>query len=328
MKPLLSAIRETSAEFEAVSRSIGRAATIDPATVLERDASLGLTEPGLWSPNRHCRMVEAPGGWMAVSLAREDDVRAVPAWTGCALDDDPWDAVMAYLARTPRDIALADSQMLHLPVAAVNEAKPASPPRLSTAKRRDRALKAIDLSALWAGPLCGGLLSAAGVEVTRIESPTRPDPTPIAAPALHQRLNGQKATRTMALTDPRILDAIGEVDILITSGRPHALARQSLSEELLFALNPALIWIAITAHGWRGEAAMRTGFGDDCAAAGGLVAWHDGAPHFMGDALADPLTGLEAALAAARAIEAGKSGLIDMALAPTAALYASRIGLQ
>lgn len=328
MKRLLSAIRETGAEFDAVSRHLGRAVKIDPATLLERDALLGLAPPGLWSPNRHCRLVEAQDGWMAVSLAREDDVRAVPAWTGCALDDDPWDAVIAYLAATPCDIALAGGQMLHLPVAMVNEAKPAPSTRLCIAKRTDRALNAIDLSALWAGPLCGGLLAAAGVEVTRIESPTRPDPTPLAAPALHQRLNGQKATQKMALTDPRLLDAIGRADILITSGRPHALARHGLSEEALFALNPALIWIAITAHGWRGEAAMRTGFGDDCAAAGGLVAWHNGAPHFMGDALADPLTGLEAALAAARAAEAGESGLIDMALAPTAARYASRIGLR
>ena len=328
MKRLLSAISETGAEFEVVSRNLGQAVSVDATALLQRDASLGLTAPGLWSPNRHSRMVEALDGCMAVSLAREDDVRTVPAWTGCAPDDDPWNAVIGYLAKTPCDIALADGQMLHLPVAIVNETRSAPSPRLRFAKRADHALKAIDLSALWAGPLCGGLLAAAGVKVTRVESPTRPDPTPLAAPALHQRLNGQKATQTMALCDPRLLDAIGETDILITSGRPYALARHGLSEEVIFAINPSLIWVAITAHGWRGEAAMRTGFGDDCAAAGGLVAWERGAPHFIGDALADPLTGLEAALAAIRAIEAGESGLIDMALAQTAAGYASRIGLR
>ena len=168
MKRLLSAISETGAEFEVVSRNLGQAVSVDATALLQRDASLGLTAPGLWSPNRHSRMVEALDGCMAVSLAREDDVRTVPAWTGCALDDDPWNAVIGYLAKTPCDIALADGQMLHLPVAIVNETRSAPSPRLRFAKRADHALKAIDLSALWAGPLCGGLLAAAGVKTERV----------------------------------------------------------------------------------------------------------------------------------------------------------------
>ena len=76
--------------------------------------------------------------------------------------------------------------------------------------------------------------------------------------------------------------------------------------------------MAITAHGFAGPGATRVGFGDDCAAAGGLVRWEDGAPRFLGDALADPLTGLEAALA----VLAGQRGLVDMAMARVAAHYA------
>ena len=328
MSALLEAIRDTAAQFEAVARGLGRTVSVDPAELLERDAALGLTPPGLWSPNRHCRMVKAQDGWLAVSLAREDDILAVPAWTGCALDYDPWDAVRAYLARTHCAVGLDAAHLLHLPVAQLCEAGATQQPRLSPVHRAERVLKAVDLSALWAGPLCGGLLASAGVQVTRIESPTRPDPTPVTAPALHHRLNSQKQCMTLALDDPFLADLIAKADILITSGRPHALARHGLSEAALFAHNPALIWVAITAHGWHGAAAMRTGFGDDCAAAGGLVAWQHNAPHFMGDALADPLTGLEAALAVARAVETGEAGLIDTALAPTAAQYANRIGLR
>lgn len=329
MKQLLSAISETGERFEAASRVLGQSVAVDAMRILERDAALGLTEPGIWSPNRHCRLVEAQDGWMAVSLARDDDRRCVPAWTECPLGDDPWQAVIAYLARTSCAAALERSQMLHLPVAQCNEAHPAKLTGLSgTIDRRGKMLKAIDLSALWAGPLCGALLAAAGVEVTRIESPTRPDPTRHAAPDLHNRLNGQKRSLSMGLDDPKLFDAIAVTDILITSGRPHALARLGLTEKALFAANPALIWVAITAHGWRGEAAMRTGFGDDCAAAGGLLSWHDGTPQFMGDALADPLTGLEAALGVAHAVNAGHSGLLDAALAATAARYACAMGLR
>ena len=87
--------------------------------------------------------------------------------------------------------------------------------------------------------------------------------------------------------------------------------------------NPSLIWAAITAHGWHGPGAQRVGFGDDCAVAGRLVDWQDGAPQFMGDALADPLTGVEAALAVCGAQD---GGLIDLAMAQIAAGYAARIG--
>ena len=164
--------------------------------------------------------------------------------------------------------------------------------------------------------------------MTRIESPTRPDPTAKSSPALDAWLNGAKTRRSMALDDPHLLDLIAGTDILVTSGRPHALARKGLSEETLFALNPGLIWVAVTAHGWRGDAALRVGFGDDAAAAGGLLAGTPKQPRFMGDALADPLTGLEAAVHALEALTARKCGLIDAALAPTVALYAQRIGLR
>lgn len=62
------------------------------------------------------------------------------------------------------------------------------------------------------------------------------------------------------------------------------------------------------------------GIGDDAAAAGGLVNWKlDKHPVFVGDALADPLTGLVAALAGFQAIVEGGGVLIDAALARTAA---------
>ena len=78
------------------------------------------------------------------------------------------------------------------------------------------------------------------------------------------------------------------------------------------------MWIAITAHGWHTD---RVGFGDDCAVAGGLLG--EG-PCFLGDALADPLTGLEAALAALDHQARGERGLIDQPLARVAASYAAR----
>jgi len=81
--------------------------------------------------------------------------------------------------------------------------------------------------------------------------------------------------------------------------------------------SPGLIWITITAHGTQGDAANWVGFGDDCGVAGGLSAalqWACGETGFVGDAIADPLTGIFAALAAWNAWASKKGGRFGIAM--------------
>lgn len=320
MSALLDAV--AAAGNRLVAASGGRIA-FDARRALSRRDDLTLGEAGLWSPNRHCRLVACRDGWITVSLARDDDHDLVPAWTGASFDADPWEAVIgAARDRSAHDMAAA-GLALHLPVAIVGEAAPLGPPDLRSGTLRDDMI--IDLSALWAGPYCGGLMAEAGHGVVKVESPDRPDPTPHHTPTLDARLNGRKRRVRVALDDPELLAMIAGARVLITSARPHALARLGLDEDRLFALNPDLLWVAITAHGWRGEEAMRVGFGDDCAAAGGLVHWQDGAPAFIGDALADPLTGLTAATLALEALAKGRCGLLDISLAGTATDFAAAL---
>lgn len=302
--------------------SDGRIA-FDARSALSRHEDLALGEPGLWSPNRHSRLVACRNGWIAVSLARDEDYDLVPAWTGASFDADRWDAVIAAAADRDADDMTAAAIALHLPVAVVGEASPLARRPLRGGQHKDGVI--VDLSALWAGPYCGALLAEAGHRVIKIESAARPDPTLRHTPALDTRLNSAKQRLTMALDDPELLAMIAGARALITSGRAHALARAGLDEDRLFALNPDLLWIGITAHGWYGAPAMRIGFGDDCAAAGGLVRWQDGAPQFMGDALADPLTGLTAATRALEAMAKGEGGLLDIPLAGTAAYFAEML---
>jgi crotonobetainyl-CoA:carnitine CoA-transferase CaiB-like acyl-CoA transferase len=219
---------------------------------------------------------------------------------------------------------LPDAALLHMPISRVGEAPPAWPVlRLARAVGPiPRPLRVVDLSALWAGPLAGGLLAQAGAAVVKVESLSRPDPSPKRTPDLDRRLNGLKQRMTLALTDPAVAHMIDNASVLITSGRPHALARAGLEPERLFSRNPGLLWIAITSHGAIGEQAMRVGFGDDCAAAGGLLAWRDGTPSFMGDALADPCCGLIAAIAALECLAERQAGLLDVSLAGCAAWIA------
>jgi CoA-transferase family III len=316
MPSLIDAIAQVGDRLRAASAALGKPVSVDPQSMLERDAPL--SPPNLWSPNRQCRLVQTRDGWLAVNLARECDRAAVAAWLECDVSDDIWSCVIENAAQQ-NAVDLRDrAVLLHMPVAIVGETEAREDPAPLRVFGRPRPLKALDLSALWAGPLCGALLAEAGVQVTRIESAKRPDFTAISTPKHFKRLNASKARRAMELNDPELLDLVADADILITSGRPHALARAGLDEARLFALNPSLLWIAITAHGWREPHAIRVGFGDDTAAAGGLVDWVDGKPNFMGDALADPLTGLLAATQALEAIIGGKAGVIDAALAPTA----------
>lgn len=301
----------------------GNRIAFDPIRALSRNDDLALGDPGLWSPNRHSRLVACRDDWIAVSLAREDDRDLVPAWTGADFADDVWDAITASAASRTAAEMVETAILLHLPVARVGEAIPLVPQQLQVGGREDGFV--LDLSALWAGPYCGALLAETGLEVIKVESPSRPDPTPVHAPRLDARLNGRKRRALIALNSPELRALVADARVLITSGRPHALAKLGLDEKRLFAINPGLLWIAITAHGWRGEAAMRVGFGDDCAAAGGLVGWQDDKPQFLGDALADPLTGVTAATLALSALGEGVAGLVDVSLARTSASFAATL---
>ncbi len=330
MERMRAALERAAARLAQASAQFGRPMALDMDTFLSRDAPGGLGVPGQVSANGHCRMVRTADGWLAVNLAREDDRGAVPAWLECAIEGEIWSIIEAVAMTRGTDDLLERAILLHLPVAQWGEAEPvAMPPaaRCGTCPN-PAAHHVLDLSALWAGPACGGLLADLGMAVTKFESAARADPTPRASPRLDARLNGRKR-RVVAEPDAQaVKDALAQASILITSGRPHALARMGLEPEAVFSLHPHLIWVAITAHGWTGDAGLRVGFGDDCAVAGGLVRQETSAPLFMGDALADPLTGLLAATRAMEMVAAGQTGLLDMPLAGCAGWFAQDAGLR
>ncbi len=292
----------------------------------ERAGLLHLAQPGRVSANGSCRLVESQQGWLAVNLPRESDVSLVPAWTGCAPDVDPWRAVSEAAALEPAMEFAARGQELGLAVAVVGsfDAHDFLPPVQRMTDRPGilsaRALRVVDMSDLWAGPLCGALFAETGAEVVKIRT-GRSSRSP--SPDFEKRLNGRKREIAVDIRNPQERDAlkaeIAGSHVLITSARARAFDQLDLSPQALFALNPSLIWIAITAYGWHAANAMSIGFGDDAAAAGGLVTWRHGQPQFVGDAIADPLTGLAAASAGFAALTQGGGVLIDAALARTAA---------
>jgi hypothetical protein len=333
MNVVASAVRAFAGEIASLTAEVGRRVAIDERAVLDRSDVIDLQPAGFWSPNRSCRLVRATDGWIAVNLPRPSDFDLIPAWIGCGFEVDAWEAVVRTALANPWRNLVEDARRLGLAVAGVGEIAGAAAeapllPMAGGGARHGKTPRVVDLSSLWAGPLCGAVLAEAGCEVIKLESRGRPD-TARATPALFERLNGGKAEASLDFSDPgdlaRLADMIAAADIVITGARPRAFAQLGLSPEAMFARNPGLVWVAVTGYGWTGENADWIAFGDDAAAAGGLVGWSGDAPAFLGDALADPLTGLAAAVGALRALRRGGGAMVDAAMARIAAGVAASI---
>jgi crotonobetainyl-CoA:carnitine CoA-transferase CaiB-like acyl-CoA transferase len=101
---------------------------------------------------------------------------------------------------------------------------------------------------------------------------------------------------------------VSNADIVIESTRPRALHQLGLDPAEIVAAAKACTWVSITAYG---RAHNRIGYGDDVAAAAGMLGTGD---VFAGDALADPLTGAHAAVAALAGTLTGRSAVLDIAM--------------
>ena len=265
----------------------------------------------------------AADGWCAVALPRADDVAALPALM--ELDEvtgDHWIALTRWAATCPTDHVVSRAQLLDIAVAALGEASAGMPIVRScggsVGLRRVDGLLVVDLSSLWAGPLCGQLLARAGATVVKVESPRRPDGTRSGAPAFFDWMNVGKLSYAVDFDSDgdALRRLLAAADIVIEGSRPAALRRRKLSADDMPA-RPGRIWLRI--NGYRDQP-DRPAFGDDAAIAGGLVG--DG-PVFLGDAIADPLSGLEATRAVGESLTRGGGEVIEVSMAQVAARYAA-----
>jgi crotonobetainyl-CoA:carnitine CoA-transferase CaiB-like acyl-CoA transferase len=229
--------------------------------------------------------------------------------------------------------ASAAARLLEIPCAVAGETPPASIPwrvHAGPPARPVRTPLVVDLSALWAGPLCADLLRRGGARVVKVEDASRPDGSRRGWPAFADLLNAAKQSVAVDLTsaDGRrdLARLLARADAVVTSSRPRAFERLGVDVAAVLTRSPT-VWVAITGHGWSGPGRDRVGFGDDAAVAGGLVARDpaDGEPRFLADAVADPLTGVLAALAASAALGAGGSWFVDAPLSE-AASFAAGLG--
>jgi hypothetical protein len=259
---------------------------------------------------------------VAVHLARRSDIELLSLVLDIpqleTVNEETWIAIRKAIARWSADDLLASIAELGVPLSLVGEVRwPGAldilpvhhrhKPKeiLNTTRRPGHQWRVVDLSSLWAGPLCSRLLMDAGFHVTTIESGQRPDPTKQHHPEFYADLHSKKHSLTIDFDNPgdflHLSELLASCDVVVTGSRRRAFDQLGLDVDQVLASSQPSVWVSITGYGYWGPGDLRVGFGDDCAAAGGLVkneSSHGGtSPAFMGDAIADPITGVIAAAA-------------------------------
>ena len=302
------------------------------ALLAERAAFTGYTRNGATAPGGSCRLLETADGAIALNLAREDDWALLPAWLEADVADDG--ALLEHLRGRRAAELVARGRELGLAIARSPEpelppwlqftpAFPLSPTPLPRGERGNtQSPRVVDLSALWAGPLCGHLLHRLGADVVKVESTQRPDGARRGDADFYDLLNAGK--RSVALDfgsakgRAQLRALIAAADIVIEASRPRALRQLGVVAEDLLRERPHLTWVSLSGYGRAPEWEQAIAYGDDAGVAGGLSALLQaahGEPLFAGDAIADPLTGLHAALVAWAGWQQGGGRLWALSLA-------------
>jgi hypothetical protein len=321
--------------IDSLSGRLGRPVVLDAVAVLtERAAILGLRRRGSTSCGGACRLVQAADGWVAVSLPRRDDLELLPAWLGVpepAGIDAGLDAAAGAIASRPRDVVVSSAVELGLAVAGVDSARDTRAPVITRGVadappvRSLEGIVVVDLTSLWAGPLCTRVLADAGATVLKVESTTRPDGARFGPRAFFDLMNAGKRSVSLDLGTAdgqrTLRDLVAAADVVVEASRPRALAAMGLTPAGVLAGRTRL-WVSLTGYGRTPPDDRRIAFGDDAAAAGGAVLVDADGPVFCGDALADPASGLFAAAAALTALADGGRSVVDVAMASVASSLA------
>lgn len=195
-----------------------------------------------------------------------------------------------------------------------------------------RGVRVLDLTNVLAGPFACQQLAHLGATVIKIEAVGRGDLARNlgADPALSARgmgisflaQNAGKTSLTLNLKDGRgraILEKLVlGADVLVENFRPGVMDRLGVGPDHLRALNPRLIYCAISGFGQTGPWADRPAYDQIVQGAAGVMSITgdaDSAPLRVGYPLADTIGGLTAAMAIGAALNANPRGaFIDVSM--------------
>lgn len=192
-------------------------------------------------------------------------------------------------------------------------------------------IRVIDLTRVLAGPLATQFLADLGADVLKVEPPGKGDETRSFAPFVDGEshyfvgLNRGKRSVVLDLSVPEGADIlrrlVGTADVLIENFRPGVMDRLNLGPAALSALNPRLIYCAISGFGQTGPLRDRPSFDIVTQALTGVMSVNGekgGAPVKLGLPVGDMSGGIFGAIAVLAALHeratTGHGRVIDVSL--------------
>jgi crotonobetainyl-CoA:carnitine CoA-transferase CaiB-like acyl-CoA transferase len=197
------------------------------------------------------------------------------------------------------------------------------------------SLKILDFTTLVPGPLATMMLADMGADVVRVEAPHRPDAVRLLPPfdgdisAWHAVLNRNKRSIALDLKQPAAIEVVkrlvaadgGAYNIVVEQFRPGVMDRLGIGYEALKAVNPRLIYCAITGYGQTGPYKDRAGHDNNFVALSGAMSYsgrqNESAPP-LGFQLADlggsmgAITGILAAVV--QRFSTGEGQMVDISM--------------
>lgn len=181
-------------------------------------------------------------------------------------------------------------------------------------------IKVLEQGTFITGPAAGMFLADLGAEVIKIEQPGTGDPFRAFRGGLYsphfQTYNRNKRSITLnpkLPQDAAVFDElVKDADVYIQNFRPGAAERLGAGEARLRALNPRLVYCAISGFGQSGPAAGRPAYDTVAQAASAFLKLlvNPENPRVVGPALADAMTGFYAAYGVLGAlVERGRTGV-------------------
>ncbi|WP_416883559.1 CaiB/BaiF CoA transferase family protein [Marivita sp.] len=195
-----------------------------------------------------------------------------------------------------------------------------------------RGVRVLDLTNVLAGPFACHQLAHLGAEVIKVEAVGKgdlarnlgadPDLSAKGMGISFLAQNAGKSSLTLNLKDPRGKDILKKLvqgaDVLVENYRPGVMDRLGLGYDILKAVNPNLIYCAISGFGQDGPWADRPAYDQIIQGVSGVMSITgdaESAPLRVGYPLADTVGGLTAAMSICAALNAQDRGaFIDVSM--------------
>jgi len=190
-------------------------------------------------------------------------------------------------------------------------------------------VRVVDLTRVIAGPFSTTLLGDMGAKVIKIELPGRGDdarygyPAVDGVPVAFLALNRNKKGITLDIRKPRGADLfrrlVADADVVVENFAAGTMEKWGLGYAALAAINPRLIYAALSGFGQTGPYAGRTSYDIIAQAMGGLMdltGFPDGPPTRGGGSLGDFIGGVFTALGILCAVHyrdrTGRGQMVDV----------------